>query len=156
MSILNKSIATFVGGLSILTVSARAATAFTFTLGGLTYSQNFDIQGADASVDDYAPGWGGAKYAGTGGLTIGAPITTTSSPSFTLTDGSANSGTVYNVGTPGSSDRALGSIASGTTIPVFGASFLNGTNSTIVGIDFTGMMEQWRSSTDAALEKDSF
>jgi hypothetical protein len=68
-----------------------------------------------------------------------------------FTDGSANSGGAYNVGTTAATDRALGSLASGTTIPAIGASFKNTTGALISKISIAGVMEQWRSGASNAI-----
>jgi uncharacterized protein len=62
--------------------------------------------------------------------------------------GTSNTGALYSYGAASTNERALGSIASGTTNPIiFGAYFNNNTTGTIsnLAINYTG--EQWRSST---------
>jgi hypothetical protein len=123
------------------------AQAFTFTSGQKTYSENFDAMGSAGTT--FLPGWTSIRYAGTG--TIGAVLT------MVVTDGSANSGAVYNVGTTGSEERAFGMLASGSTTPSMGAQFLNSTGSTITQANISGIMEQWRSgSNDTVNEVTSF
>ncbi|MGA2625365.1 MAG: phospholipase D-like domain-containing protein [Bacteroidota bacterium] len=114
---------------------------------GASYSENFD--GMGVSGTSYLTGWTGIRYAGTG--TIGATLT------LLVSDGSSNTGAVYNVGTTSASDRALGMIASGSTVPRIGAQFVNNTGVTITLINLAGMMEQWRSgSNSSANEIDTF
>ena len=128
----------------LLTWSQTAnAQAFTFTSGQLTYNESFDGMGATGTT--HITGWTGVRYTGTG--TIGAVLAPVAG------DGSGNSGSVYNVGTTGAGERALGTLASGSTVPRMGASFLNSTGSTIAQINLTGVMEQWRSSSNASLNE---
>jgi hypothetical protein len=89
-------------------------------------------------------GWTAIRSAGNG--TVGATL------SMAVTDGSANSGNVYNVGSAGSEERAFGSLGSGTTIPAMGASFLNNTDTGIIGMNLAGTMEQWRSGKNLLVE----
>lgn len=117
--------------------------AFSFAPGQLTYSENFDAMGAAGT--SYLTGWTAIRSAGTG--TVGATLT------MGVSSGTSNSGNVYNAGSTGAADRAFGSLASGTTIPRFGASYLNNTGATIVQVAFTGVMEQWRSGSNAAINE---
>ena len=68
--------------------------------------------------------------------------------------GSSNTADTYSYGSAGSTDRALGSLQSGTLISVFGAQFTNNTGQTITElvISFTG--EQWRIANTAAARDD--
>ncbi|HEX7410766.1 MAG TPA: hypothetical protein VF298_01355, partial [Bacteroidales bacterium] len=112
------------------------AQAFTFTAGQLTYNENFDILGATGTT--YLTGWTGVRYTGTGVI---GPLP------LVVTDGSANSGAVYNVGTALSDERALGMLGSASTIPRIGAYFINNTGAGISQVSLTGVMEQWRSGS---------
>ena len=108
------------------------------------YTQDFDGQGATGTA--YEPGWLGIKASGTSttvanGATL-API---------VTDGSANSGAMYNVGAATTTERALGSLASAGIVPRFGAVFQNATGSTVTQVDLAGFMEQWRSASNATV-----
>jgi hypothetical protein len=122
----------------LLTWTANAnAQAYSFTAGQLTYNENFDGMGPTGTA--YLTGWTAIRYAGSG--TVGATLT------MAVTDGSANSGNVYNSGTATAVDRSFGSLGSGSTVPRFGASFKNSTGSSITTINLTGVMEQWRSGS---------
>jgi hypothetical protein len=109
--------------------------AFTFTSGQLTYNETFDVMGATGTT--YPTGWTGVRYAGSG--TIGAILTPVAG------NGSGNSGAVYNVGTTAVDERALGTLASGSTMPRIGAFFVNNTGGNIAQVSLSGIMEQWRS-----------
>lgn len=112
------------------------AQAYTFTAGQLSFTESFDGMTTGTA---YVPGWTAIRYAGSGA--VGATLT------IAVTDGGSNSGNIYNVGTTAAADRSFGSLASGSTVPRFGASFLNSTGSSITAISLTGMMEQWRSGS---------
>ena len=103
-----------------------------------SYTENFDSMGAAGT--GYPAGWSGVRYAGTGGtgaLTLG------------VTTGTTTTGGLYNVGASGDADRALGTLASGTTVPRFGAQFVNNSGATFDEITFSGLSEQWRTGTSA-------
>jgi hypothetical protein len=121
-------------------------------LNTLTYSQNFDSLGTTnvaaafsatvgtiAAVPNLGGEWDGAKIGGTG----------TAATNFNADNGAANSGSLYNFGTTGSSDRALGAIASGSNIMAFGFQLTNNTGDTIRQISISFTQENWRSSTSA-------
>lgn len=105
-------------------------------------SENFDGMGSAGTA--LPTGWAALRGAGTG--TVGAALTPV------VDDGAQASGNILNVGTASASDRALGTIASGTTIPYFGASFINNTGATITQVDFSGFMEQWKTGSNAVVE----
>ncbi|MBB6610878.1 choice-of-anchor J domain-containing protein [Pontibacter sp. Tf4] len=96
------------------------------------YTENFD-----ALSSGYPTGWSGLRLAGSG--TIGQALAPT------VSDGSATSGAVYSVGLD--TDRALGTLASGSTMPAFGAAFTNNTGNTLNQIKISAMMEQWKSGS---------
>ncbi|MDP2385914.1 MAG: T9SS type A sorting domain-containing protein [Bacteroidota bacterium] len=115
--------------------SYNAEAQFPLTTLGAPYSQDFDALANTGTANVLAiSGWvidetgGGARdnelYAGdTGG---------------------SNTGDTYSYGTAATTERALGSLASGTLISSFGSSFANNTGSLVTDlvIGYTG--EQWR------------
>jgi hypothetical protein len=144
---LKKTIIILLGAILLGLNTNVLAQAFTFAAGQLTYNESFDGMGASGTT--YLNGWTAIRYAGTG--TIGDVLP------LTVSDGSSNSGAMYNVGTTAANDRAFGSLASGSTVPRFGAAFLNSTGSSITAIDLAGVMEQWRSgSSNTVNEIDAF
>ncbi|MCC5662998.1 hemolysin-type calcium-binding protein [Nostoc sp. CHAB 5784] len=107
-----------------------------------TYSQDFNsLASSPASLawnNDGTlaalPGWYANRSSG-------------SQSTLSVSDGGANKGNLYSLGTTGKSDRALGSIGSGSTGNfIWGVRFVNDTGSTIndLSISYTG--EQWRNS----------
>jgi hypothetical protein len=131
----------------LLTVSTNISAQISITTTGPSYSENFD--GMGPSGTSYLTGWTGIRYAGTG--TIGAVLNPV--PDY----GSLNSGAVYNAGPSGGSDRSLGMLASGSTVPRIGAQFINNTGVTITTINMAGLIKQWRSGSSSSVnEIDTF
>jgi endonuclease/exonuclease/phosphatase family metal-dependent hydrolase len=108
--------------------------------GGTNYSQNFDTLAASGTGNpwtnnDTLPGWYAAKAGSGATVYIGDP-------------GTSTTGGLHSYGTNGVnslSDRALGSLGSGSANPVtFGLRFTNDTDllATNITVTFTG--EQWR------------
>lgn len=135
---------TFFAALSAL--NAQAQIDYT----GGTYSQNFDGLpssgtvtspfSATVGVQGNIPGaseFKGTKAGGTG---------TTPMP-FNVDDGNSSSGALYSYGAANSSDRALGTLASGSNIPAFGVELVNNTPFSFTSFTLTISREQWRSST---------
>jgi hypothetical protein len=133
--------------------------------GGLSYSQNFDsLSNSPAAssgpwTDNATPGmtgWFASRAYVSGTTSAFGPFAYTA---YRIGDGSANNGTIWSFGTIGSTDRALGSLSSGTPkTNVWGVWIKNDTanvvNSLTVG--YTG--EQWRDggNTTLALQKLDF
>src|SRR6478735_1211743 len=69
---------------------------------------------------------------------------TAANTSYGVGTGSANTGNTYSFGGTGSSDRALGSLLSGSLSPSFGAGFTNTTGQAITSLDIAYTGEQWR------------
>lgn len=66
---------------------------------------------------------------------------------YAVDTGSSTTGDTYSYGSSGSTDRALGSLRSGTLISIVGACFTNNTGSTINSLDITYSGEEWRLGT---------
>lgn len=117
--------------------------AFTFSTGNLTYTENFDGMGTTTT---YPTGWVGARRAGTG--TFGQALTPV------VDNGTQNSGNVLNLGLTGGTNRTLGSLASGSTAPSYGASFVNNTGATITNINWAGILKQFRTGSNATVNEE--
>jgi uncharacterized protein len=61
--------------------------------------------------------------------------------------GSSNTGDTYSFGADLSTERAFGTLRSGTLIPIIGASFTNSTGSLVTALDVAYLGEQWRLGT---------
>ncbi len=107
------------------------------------YEENFDALGTTGT--EYPAGWSGTRHAGSGA--VGAVL------SLGTSTGTATSGGVYNVGTAGDTDRALGVLSSAATVPCFGVQLRNGTGSSIDELSLSAVLEQWRSGSSAAVNE---
>lgn len=126
----------------IYLLGALLATAISFAQSSITalntpYNENFDGMGPTGTT--LPSNWNAVRGGGSG--TANQVLT------MQVTDGSANTGTVYNVGTTSASDRAFGSISSNTTLPAFGMSFINNTGNIITEIKIDALVEQWRTGS---------
>ena len=63
---------------------------------------------------------------------------------YAADNGSSNSGDTYSYGAAGNTERALGSLRSGSLASQFGAFFTNNTGATITSLTISYMGEQWR------------
>lgn len=135
--------------LSIVAGSAALAagsspTPSAISLGTSAYTQNFDTLAATgSSTTTYTTlpaGWQIAEN-GSGNAADGAYI---------VGNGSNNAGGAYSFGATGSTDRALGSLTSGTVNPIyFGAVFTNATGATITGLSLAYTGELWRRGSNS-------
>lgn len=64
--------------------------------------------------------------------------------SYTASDGTANSGDTYSFGTTSSTERAFGTIRSGSNVSTIGAAINNNTGATITSLNIAFTGEQWR------------
>jgi hypothetical protein len=125
---------------------ARAAVSYT----GAPYGENFDglpSSGAATSLSatvgqqtTLSPtSFEGTKTGGTGST-------------FTLIadNGGSNTGALYSYGATGVAERALGTVASGSTIPAFGVAITNDSGAPLMNPLVSFTREQWRSSTSVA------
>jgi hypothetical protein len=108
--------------------------------------ENFDGLGTAGTA--HLTNWSGVRYAGSG--------TIDGSLDPIVTNGSASSGAVYNVGTTSATDRALGLLASGSTVPRFGVAFRNNTGALVKSVILSGFMEQWRTGNNVIVETLTF
>ncbi|MBN8588173.1 MAG: T9SS type A sorting domain-containing protein [Rhodothermia bacterium] len=84
------------------------------------------------------------------------PASTTAVLKYGVCDGSGNSGSVYNYGTVGLADRALGSLGSGSTGNQFyGVRMVNNTSQAIATMKITYTGEQWRDGGGSTNSTDS-
>ncbi|MDD3738783.1 MAG: T9SS type A sorting domain-containing protein [Lentimicrobiaceae bacterium] len=120
--------------------------AHNFDLYNMTYNQNFDGMGTGGT--NYPTGWLGFQGGGNNPIMIGTTLP------IEVTDGSSGNGGMFNVGTSGENDRALGSVSFyGMTVPVFGAVLKNSTCRTISKLDFSGYCEQWRTGGMSSIDE---
>jgi predicted extracellular nuclease len=69
---------------------------------------------------------------------------TNANDTYSINNGSSNAGNTYSYGATGDTDRAFGTLLSGSLTPTIGVSFINNTGVTIIGLDISYRGEQWR------------
>ena len=105
------------------------------SLGGGSYSQNFDSLTAsplNGTGSALPTDWFFSEAQANANATYG------------ISNGLNTAGNTYSYGDDGSSDRAFGSLRSGTLISTIGASFTNGTGGVINSLLIAYTGEQWR------------
>jgi uncharacterized repeat protein (TIGR01451 family) len=75
---------------------------------------------------------------------------------YAVDTGGSTSGDTYSYGAAAATERALGSLRSGTLIPIFGACFTNNTGATITSLPVAYSGEEWRLGTAARTDQLSF
>ncbi len=113
----------------------------------IPYSENFD--GMTATGTALPANWSTVRLSGSG-------VANASLVPLVVGDGSANSGATYNVGTTNATDRAIGALSSGTTVPAFGVNLVNNTGNQITAFSITALIEQWRLGGDVVIESMPF
>lgn len=126
----------------VLATGGAQATTFPSTvspvaLGSAGYTQDFNTLASTGTTGTALPaGW---QVSETG---------TRAANSYSVDDGSSNSGAVYSYGTTGSSDRALGSLGSGSLSPAYyGGFFTNALGGTLTALTIAYTGEQWRGAS---------
>lgn len=113
---------------------------------GTAFTENFDSLANTGSSSTLPTGWAIAE-SGTSGTVNGA---------YTAGTGSSNTGDTYSFGAASSTERALGSVQSGTNIPSFGASFTNDSGTAIAQLQIAYVGEQWRVGTASRTDRLDF
>jgi hypothetical protein len=135
---------------ALSTLFALAANAQTVSITGTnpTYTQDFNTLDtvSTTSSSNLPSGWAIFEY---------GTSTTTVDNKYKGGNGNSNTGETYSLGTSGSTERALGSLASGSNIPSFGVTFTNNTNKTISSITINYKGEQWRAGQVGRTNVDS-
>jgi len=128
-----KKIITLLAGIA-LSQLATAQISVTSTV--LTYAQNFDgLDTANINSANIPTGWS---------IFETGSSTSTVNNMYKGSAGASNTGDTYSFGSAGSTERALGSIASGSNVPSYGVTFVNNTGATISGFTMKYRVEEWR------------
>jgi len=144
-----KKIIALIGTIGVIAVSAQAQILLS---GGLTYSQNFDSLASTSGTTTTLPwtdnttllGWY-ASRAQTAATSAGGTYGPYAYTSYRVGTGSANNGWIWDFGSLDATERAFGSIGSGTPrVQAYGVRIQNDTANLMdsVTISYTG--EQWR------------
>ncbi len=133
----------------ILTVAtgllfANIASASILLTQGTTYKQDFNTLASSGSGSAVPNGWAF--------LESGTNANTT----YAAGTGSSNAGNTYSFGDSGSSERAFGTLQSGTLLPTIGAEFTNSGLSDIIGLTISYTGEQWRLGTSGRQDRLDF
>lgn len=137
------------GVIALLSFAGAPALAQTIPLTGGTYSQDFDTLSntAGSTTNSTLPtGW---LLTETGG---GAR----DNEQYGVDTGSSNTGDTYSYGASGSTERAFGSLRSGTLASVIGACFTNATGNTLTSLAVAYTGEEWRLGTAARTDRIDF
>ncbi len=123
----------------LVSISMTAATAqqpIAVPALGYQYTQDFDVLDTLGTNLSMLPtGWAIAE-SGNGNAADGL---------YRAGHGTSNNGDTYSFGAPGSQERALGSVASGSVLPSYGVMFTNNTlTDTITSVVIKLRLEQWR------------
>lgn len=119
-----------------------------------------DIPAALPLVTSYSQNFNTLASAGTGNIwtdnsTIPGWYATRTT--YNAANGSSNAGALYSFGSTGSTERALGSVGSGSTGTIFyGARFKNNTGTTITSLKISYTGEQWRNGGNASAQTVNF
>ncbi len=156
--VIGSLVASWPGGLalSFVLLMAGAGTEFgaacaQVAMSGGNYAQNFNSLLAGGSSNPWTdnatlPGWYASRTSG------GSAVTT-----YRAESGTSTVGALYSFGSTGSSDRALGSVASGTPGNfAYGIRFTNDTGLTQTDIRVTYTGEQWRNGGAAVSQTLAF
>ena len=123
--------------LSVLSLTTLSYSQVSLTSLNTAYTQNFD--GLANSGTTYSTTLNGT-LAGWYIVETGSNSNTT----YTVSTGSATAGDTYSFGAASSTERALGSIASGNLLSRYGAQFKNDTGNLIDQLDISYVGEEWR------------
>ncbi|HUJ13808.1 MAG TPA: DNA/RNA non-specific endonuclease [Thermoanaerobaculia bacterium] len=127
---------------SVLVASTLSAQCVALT--GATYTQNFDSLASSGTSGSVPGGW---AFAETG---------TNANALYTAGTGSSNAGDTYSFGSTGSTDRAFGTLLSGSLTPTIGACFTNNTGTTLTSLNVAYTGEQWRLGTSGRADRLDF
>ncbi len=116
--------------------AADVSAATPLGLDGAGCVQSFDSLASSGTSSAFPPGFGLSE---TSGDTL-----------YSANDGGSNAGNTYSYGATGSTERALGSVASGTNQSTYGAIIRNDTGVTMTSLTLSFRIEQWRRGDNAA------
>ncbi len=129
-----------------LTISAAggSSNAVAYANLGQAYLQDFNSLASTSISTTLPSGW----YLSESG--------TSANTSYSAGSGSVTAGDTYSFGTTGSNERALGSLRSGSVVPVIGVAIQNTSGSTITSITTGYTGEQWRLGTLGRIDQLDF
>jgi hypothetical protein len=142
--------------LVISSLAGSAVAQISLTPGNLTYSQDFDLLTRSATAENWVDNTAAVSVNDAPQL-AGLPGWYAAGSSSYVTqirasNGGNSTGSVYSYGSTSASDRALGTLPSGTTGSLrLGVRFVNDTLEYVDGFTFTYDAEQWREGAATAI-----
>ncbi len=124
--------AAFVALASLTAGQALAQVNLTSTVTPVT--ENFDSLASTGVSGTLPTGW----------VLLETGTSATVNQLYTAGTGSSNSGDAYSFGAAASTERALGSVRSGTAVSSYGAQLQNNTGGLLTGLEISYTGEQWR------------
>jgi hypothetical protein len=135
--ILSAILLTFTGSMVSITTNAQII----IDAASLTYLQNFNsLDTINTNSSNLPAGWELFEYG----------TSTVVNNEYKGNSGTSTTGDVYSYGSPGSTDRALGSLGTSGNKALYGATFQNNTGVTISSIAVHYRGEQWRRGTSSS------
>jgi uncharacterized protein len=117
---------------------------FRITTLGVAFTQNFDTLANSGSSLALPTDW------------IISESGTAANSTYTAGTGSSTTGDSYSFGATGSTERALGTLQSGSLVSTIGTSYTNNTGSTITSLLLSYFGEQWRLGTAGRVDRLDF
>jgi uncharacterized protein len=105
------------------------------SLTGGVYTQAFDTLAITGTANTALP---------TGWFLAESGTSARNNDAYAASTGTDNAGDVYSFGASGSTERAFGTLLSGTLTPTIGAQFTNNTGNAITDVQISYVGEQWR------------
>lgn len=128
-------------------LSTEAKAQISVTTSSLTYAQNFNsLDTANVNSSNLPTGWEIFEYGSS---------TTTVNQQYKGNNGGSNAGDTYSYGTSNNTDRAIGSLLSGSCKEYYGAKFVNNTGAAITSVTVSYTGEQWRKGATTSNVADS-
>lgn len=129
--------------LALAIVHVFAFSQISITNVATPYTENFNSMANTATSSTLPTGWL-LLETGTG-----------SNTTYAADNGASNAGNTYSYGTTGATERAFGTVQSGSVVPIIGVNFINNSGSTITSITVAYTGEQWRAGAATRAIPDS-
>jgi hypothetical protein len=120
------------------------AQCISLTASGTAYTQNFDTLANTGTSSTVPAGWAFSESG------------TNANTTYSTGTGSGNTGDTYSFGAAASTDRAFGTLLSGSLVPTIGACFVNNTGAPITSLAIAYTGEEWRLGTAARTDRLNF
>jgi hypothetical protein len=135
---MKKLLLAIMAALSIIQIDAQT---ISLTSNTQLISENFDGLSTSGTAQTILPNGWWIQEAGTSGNTT-----------YRADNGGLNSGDTYSYGTGTNTERAFGSLASGSVQSAFGVRIINNSGNTLTQFSYDLFMEQWRSGGRTGLD----